>query len=60
MQQVITSKMCKKKNYKVASYILGYYTWGGEGVTNYQRKNPVRNHHGLIKSVELQGKIFIW
>lgn len=30
------------------------------GVTNYQRKSPVRNHHGLIKSVELQGKIFIW
>lgn len=53
--------MCKKKNYKVASYILSYYTWGGgEGVTNYQRKSPVRNHHGLIKSVELQGKIFIW
>lgn len=29
MLPVLTSKMCKKKFYKVASYKLGNYTGGG-------------------------------
>lgn len=53
--------MCKKNLQSSKLYIgLLHLGGGGEGVTNYQRKSPVRNHHGLIKSVELQGKIFIW
>lgn len=51
--------MCKKFLQSSKLYI-GLLHLGGGGVTNYQRKSPVRNHHGLIKSVELQGKIFIW
>lgn len=52
--------MCKKNLQSSKLYIGLLHLGGGEGVTNYQRKSPVRNHHGLIKSVELQGKIFIW
>lgn len=39
MLPVLTSKMCKKNFYKVASYKLGNYTGGGGGGNKLSEKN---------------------